>query len=313
MRLADAVLEFGFAKDHSPASRAWYRSRLTPFLAWLAEDQGTHDIEAITAPLVRRYVERLRTTPSARTSRLLDSHTVHGHYRAILAFLHWAAAEDLLDAAVPRRLKAPTKEHKVLPVLTEPQLARLFAACDRSETPEFTARNQAVLAVLLDTGLRANELCSLDLGDVHLTADDAYLFVRKGKGRRQREVPLGKKARALLARYLHRARPRVKGSGVQAVFLAKSGTALTPSGLDQLIARLMAAAGWEHFAGLRHRGAHLFRHTFAARFIEAGGDIYRLSRLLGHTQVTTTEGYLRSVSARQARQGSISPLDALGK
>lgn len=72
----------------------------------------------------------------------------------------------------------------------------------------------------------------------------------------------------------------------------------------------MGGASRRHVQGLK-RGAYLFRHTFAVRYLEAGGDVYRLSRLMGHSQITTTEGYLRAVTARQARQRSISPLDAL--
>jgi integrase/recombinase XerD len=95
------------------------------------------------------------------------------------------------------------------------------------------------------------------------------------------------------------------------VFPAATGNALTTSGLDQLLYRLFDRVGRRHFDGL-HLGAHTFRHTFATAFIQAGGSIYHLSRILGHSQVTTTEGYLTSVTARQVREGALSPLDALG-
>ncbi len=158
----------------------------------------------------------------------------------------------------------------MLPILSPRQVERLFLAYDASEAPAYVARNKAILAVLLDTGVRATELCSLELADVHLTADDAYLFVRMGKGRKQRELPLDRKARQLLARCLHRYHPtaapapstwprragqtehngqgtgsgRGTGTGTrtQTVFAAKGGAALTPCGLDQLIERPMTRA-----------------------------------------------------------------------
>jgi integrase/recombinase XerD len=128
--------------------------------------------------------------------------------------------------------------------------------------------------------------------------------VRYGKGRRQREVPLGKKARLALARYL-------RSHHAEAVFPSKGGASLTPNGLDQALYALYDRACRQHYQGLK-LGAHVFRHTFAVRFLEAGGDVYRLSRIMGHSQITTTEGFLRAVTARQARQRSVSPLDSLG-
>lgn len=308
MTLHAAFTEFTFAKDWSPASLLWYRKRLTPFFAWM-EAQGVSEVTGITAPLVRRYVEHRRTTISPRSGQPIDSHTLHGDVRAIRAFLHWLAAEDVLDPKVPARIALPKKEQKVLRVLSTDQITRLFHAAETAETPEQSARNKAILAVLLDTGIRADELCSLQVGDVALSPDDAYLFIRKAKGRKQREVPLGKKARQLLARYLHRYRGRVASQSAP-LFLSKSDAPLTPSGLDQMLYGLVDEAGREFFTGLK-LGAHLYRHTFAVRYLDAGGDVYKLSRLMGHSTISTTEGYLRAFTARQARQGGISPLDTL--
>jgi site-specific recombinase XerD len=297
MTLDESLPEFLLAKDHSPASRAWYISRLGAFMTW-ASAHGVTTLDGVTAPLVRRYVDERRQTPSSR-GHPLDSHTLHGHVRAIRAWLNWAAAEELLDDKVAKRIALPKREQKVLQVLAPQQCERLLLAAARSTQP---LRDQTLVAVLLDTGLRAGELCALTRDDVHLTPDEAYVLVRHGKGRRQREVPLGVTSRRWLARTLrHHAAPEV--------FQGERGP-LTPSGLDQLLERLMAVAGPQHFTGLK-RGAHLFRHTFAVRFLEAGGDVYMLSRLMGHSTVSTTEGYLRAVTARQVRQHALSPLDAL--
>jgi site-specific recombinase XerD len=301
MQLAAALTEFGYAKDHSAESRRWYKSRLGAFICW-GEEQGVTNIEDITTALVRRYVDYRRNTP-ANHGQPLDSHTLHGHVRAIRALLYWAAEDDLLDRQVPKRVKLPTKEQKLLAVFTPQQLDRLMRACDSNETPQ---RDKAMLAVLLDTGIRAAELCTLTLGDVTFTPDDAYLLVH-GKGRKQREVPLGRTSRRLLHAYIHRVRPTVEE---QHVFLAKGGGALTPNGLDQLLYRTRRRAGAGHFTGVRV-SAHTFRHTYAVRSLEAGTDIYKLSRLMGHSTVATTEGYLKAFTSRAARQGGVSVLDAL--
>src|SRR5262249_16201931 len=160
--------------------------------------------------------------------RLVSSHTLHGHARAIKGFLNWAVREDLLSEKVPRRIEMPKREQKIVATFLPQQIDLLFRSCEQSETPEYVARARPILAVLLDTGIRANELCTLTLDNVHFNGDDAYLMVN-GKGRKQREVGLGKRSRQLLHRYVHRHRSAPRD--MQAVFIAKGGTPLTPEGL----------------------------------------------------------------------------------
>jgi site-specific recombinase XerD len=88
-----------------------------------------------------------------------------------------------------------------------------MCACEASETPEYVAQDKTILAVLLDTGIRANELCILTLDQVAFTPEETYLWV-KGKGRKDREVGLGKKSRTLLHRYIHRARAAPRDAGL---------------------------------------------------------------------------------------------------
>jgi site-specific recombinase XerD len=142
MQLDAALTEFAYSKDHSPASRRWYKSRLDAFTAWAAAE-GTTKVEDLSAALVRRYIEHRRTTLSAATGKPLDSHTLHGHVRAIRALLNWAAAEDLLDERVPKRVGLPKMEYKVLAIFSPEQVDRLLRACEASERP---ARDKAMLA-----------------------------------------------------------------------------------------------------------------------------------------------------------------------
>jgi site-specific recombinase XerD len=302
MRLTAALTEYRYALDLTPKSQKWYAQKLDTFAAYCAAN-GIADVEGITAPLVRRFLTQLRENPSPRYGRDITSHTLHGYARAVKAFLNWAVREDLLNANVPARVEMPRRASKVLAIFEPTHIERLLRACDASETPEYVARDRAIVALLLDTGMRANELCTLTLANVHFTPDDAYVLL-EGKGRKQREVPLGRTARRLLHGYLHRQRPRTREVRV---FLAKGGTPLTPEGLDRLLYRLRDRADIE---GVRC-SAHTFRHTYAVRSLEAGVDLYKLSRLMGHSSVVITEGYLRAFSARAARQGGVSVLDSL--
>jgi site-specific recombinase XerD len=108
MELAAAFTELAYAKDWTPSSRRWFTSRLGAFFSW-AENQGITDLEGITAPLVRRYVDERRTATS-RTGKPLDSHTLNGHVQAIRALLHWAVTEGLVDANMPKRIALPRQK-----------------------------------------------------------------------------------------------------------------------------------------------------------------------------------------------------------
>ena len=170
-------------------------------------------------------------------------------------------------------------------------------------------RDTAILSLLVDTGLRATEVVSLQLEDVTLTSDSAWLVVRRGKGRKGRQTAMGKKARMALNRYLTRER-HASDPDERHVFLARNGTPLTVDGLDRLLYRLRNAAGREWFEGVSV-GAHRWRHTSATRALELGTDLYTVSLGLGHSSLTTTQGYLRAVNAHKLRDHAVSPLDNL--
>jgi len=308
MQLHAALVELGFSKDWTPASRKWFTGRISTFIRWAAE-QGVTEIEDVTAPLVRRYIDYRRTTPSEVTGKLLSTYTLYGHVLAVKDLLNWAIREDLLDEKVVKRIERPKREQKVLAVFTPQQIDRLFAACDQGETTEQIARDKAILAVLIDTGVRANELCTLTRDRVYFADGDAWILV-DGKGRRQRECGLGVRSRNLLHRYLYRYRRAPRD--VPYVFIAKGGTPITPLGLNRLLHRLCERAGPEHFKGVRV-SPHTCRHFFAFTYLQNGGDVFKLSRAMGHSSIAVTQGYLSAFTSREARKGGTPVFDALAK
>src|SRR5260221_9409553 len=223
--------------------------------------------------------------------------------RIIKAFLHWCVRQDLVSPGLLNKLEMAKVEQKVIEVFTPQHITALFKACEEDELPWVVERNKSILAVPLDTSIRASELTDLTLERVHIALDEAYLVVN-GKGRKQREVGLGKKSRSLLHRYIYRYRPNVQGDSH--VFLSKKGH-LCAQGVDKLLYRLRDRAGIE---GVRC-WVHTFRHTMACQYIEFGGDVMRLSRALGHTSLAVTQEYLKTFSSRQARRGGVSVFDSL--
>lgn len=161
MLLDAALLELAYAKDWTPQSRAWYDHHLPPFVRW-AKEQGVTTIEDVTAPLVRRYIDYQRTRPT-KTGKPLDSYTLHGYVAAVRTLLFWAAAEDLIDEKIPKRITPPKREQKVLQILSDEQLGRLFRAagqiiCFGTRTDADTTPPSACTACWLCAGCIAHPL-----------------------------------------------------------------------------------------------------------------------------------------------------------
>lgn len=309
MSVKEAVNEYQFAiLKHSEKTQGWYMQKLEVFADW-CQEQGL-SINEVKVAHVRRFIDEVSKRINPRTKKVLSSYTVHGYAQVIKGFLSWCSKEDgledLVSAKTAQRIDMPKVDEKVIEVFTPDMIAALQNACKKEYNDELTHRDQAILAVLFDTGIRASELCGLTLEDVHLEPQDAWIKVM-GKGRKEREVGLGKTARASLHRYISRYRKGSKDKE-SLVFLNRYHEPMTVNGLDQLFTRL---GEWAHINGIRC-SPHTARHTYASMYLNAGGDCYKLSRLMGHSSISTTEVYLRSVKQRDARQGN-SVLDGIPK
>jgi len=288
----------------SPATQRGYTINLTIFATW-CEAHGLA-LEQLTAKHVRQFVEDVSKRPGLKGSEHLHSATISKYAINVKTFLAWCSRdeefEDSVSVKVVNHIALPRIEQQVIERFTPEQLQALLRATDKQL---YDVRDKAIVSVLIDTGIRAAELCGLVLKCVWLDSDDSYIRVL-GKGRKEREVPLGRAARIALRRYITRYR-HPKNEAEQHVFIARGGKPLTVHGLLQVIEQL----------GERTRirdvrvSPHTFRHTFAVQFLLNGGDIYKLSRLMGHTSVKITERYLQAVNAKQARSSNHSVLDNL--
>lgn len=251
----------------SPCTQTYYRSALNAFAAYCAE-QGVDHIGHVTRPLVRAYATSLDTQ--------LSPGGAHARLRALRVFINWAMREELIEKnPIPHSFfpKVPQPE---LPVVSEDDMQMLLRAADESTKP---LRNRAILLTLFDTGLRASELCGLHLS--HLLADGT-LYVRLGKGAKDRRVPISKLTRRAIQQYVNKERPESERTEL---FLSNSCQHLTASGLAQLVERLSKAAG------VADKTPHAFRRGFAVSFIKHGADLLRLRDVLGHTTIAMSTRY----------------------
>lgn len=303
MQIREAVAEYRHAHLRlSTDTQRNHKQRLAMFTNW-CEQQGL-TLEALTARHVRSFLEWVSARPGMKTP-LVRSSTVKTYAASIKAFLRWCEAEGFdVSPKVVARVELPRVEQTVIEVFSPEQIELLFAAAEKQP---YAVRDKALLCVLLDTGARASEVIGLTLDCVWLDADDSYILVH-GKGKKDREIALGRKARIALRRYITRYRKPATPKE-QHVFLAgNTGKPLTRSGLFQIVAAIGRKA---HIKGVRC-SPHTARHTFACQSLMNGTDVYKLSRQMGHSSIRVTERYLGAIKAKQARQG-LSVLDHLMK
>ena len=238
-------------------------------LAELHAAPGQLDDAALRAFLIAAGQE---LAPASR-ARLLS--TLRGFFRFL-------AAEEVVRQDPTATLLAPRRGRNLPVVLSVAQVERLLAATGGSTAVDL--RDVAILELLYGCGCRVSELCGLDLTDVD--PGEATLLLR-GKGRKQRLVPLGEPALAAVSHYLDAGRPHLLGRRpAAALFLNRRGGRLSRVSVWQLVKRAAATAGLPDSVS-----PHTLRHSFATHLLEGGADLRIVQELLGHADIATTEIY----------------------
>ena len=251
------------------ATRRSYRGDVEEFGRWL--DDRNLRLADVDVRVLMDYVADLgRARP-----RKLAPATVARKVAAVRSFLRFT----LGPTKVPDAPLTPRRQRR-LPDTPKP--AEVEAALESlvGDGP-LTVRNRALVELVYSAGLRASEAVGLDLADVDF--DREQLHVR-GKGGKERIVPLGEEAGHLLARYLHKARPQLVRGAENAVFVSARGKRLDTSTLRRVFAH-----------------PHRLRHAFATHLLEGGADLRTIQELLGHSSLSTTQLYSH-VDGRRLRR-----------
>ena len=250
------------------ATRKAYAVDVRQFLAWLEGRALTLDdvdvrVLADYAAMLGRARPKLAPTTIARKLAAV---------RALLRFAIGAARVPDTSFA-PRRARSLPEAPQ--PHAVDAELARLDAA------DPLGLRNRALVELVYSAGLRSREAVDLDVGDVDFEQE---LVRIRGKGGKERVVPLGEEASHWLARYVREARPALARHGSDALFLSARGRRLDTSTLRRLIPH-----------------PHRLRHAFATHLLEGGADLRTIQELLGHASLSTTQVYSH-VDARRLRR-----------
>jgi integrase/recombinase XerC len=230
--------------------------------------------------------------------RRLSRRTIGRKLSAVRSFFRWLQREEILDANPARTVRAPKLEKKLPSWLTRSEVDRLFALTEaRSAENGFRGvRDHAVVELFYATGMRLSELRGLDLADLDLVGDQARV---RGKGRKERLVPLGAKAVQALRRHEPRRLDvlrQAEDGDRKAVFLSERGRRLTTRQLQNVVTRFLRSVADD--AGL---STHSLRHSFATHLLDAGADLLAVKELLGHASLSTTRIYTHTSKERLKR------------
>ncbi len=268
----DAFLIDRMARGLSSGTIRFYTQKLKPFRDYL-RSLDISALEAITAPIVRRFLLDFGTTHNPGG--------VHAVYRAVKAFLRWYEQEvepEGWQNPMPK-VRPPRVPHEPLEPVELSDLRAMIATCSKKILLDL--RDKVILLTLLDTGCRASEVTSLNVGDVDLHSGS--VMIRRGKGSKWRSVFLGSKTRRALVAYL---RLRRDASDQDPLFATVTGGRLTYTGLRDIVRRRAARAG------LPAPTLHSFRRAFALLSLRNGVDVFSLQRLLGHADLSALRRYL---------------------
>jgi len=280
--LADFVLDFlGYLELERGLSRNTldaYRSDLLQYGEFLA--RSGLDPLAVGHAELAAFVSELADGRDGR--RPVAAATLQRKVACLRSFYRHLRREGTIEHDPTAELRGPRKTQKLPEVLSRDEVNRLLGA--PQGTSATALRDRALLEVLYACGLRASEAIGLTLEDVDL--EEEFLRAR-GKGSKERLVPIGREAIAALRAYLARARPALVGLGIERhVFVNRRGGSLSRQGLYKIV------QGYAGVVGLRERmSPHTLRHTFATHLLAGGCDLRTLQEMLGHADISTTQLY----------------------
>lgn len=297
MELEDVLKEYYYyceAKGFTKKTLINKRQELKQLLEYVVEKRAITELESITSFDLKAYVRM-------KQIKGLQPQSIVSMFKTIHAFFSWCVREEYLEVNIASKVDTPKVQKKVIDGFTGKEVQDMVAAFTFKNYLE--ARNKAIIAMLADTGLRAMEIRGLQLTNVKETT-----ILVNGKGNKERIVFISPALKRILIKYERLRKENFQNKNITSnYFLSYQGAGLSHVSLDSVVKEAGKRAG----VTTKKVSPHVFRHFYAVACLSEGGmDVYSLSRLLGHADVSVTQRYLHSMNDEQLLSKAIasSPL-----
>lgn len=254
-----------------------------PGTATAVGDAGQAVLLKITADDIRRFLGFLRDQEYSKSTTARKLATLRSFYK-------FCVRRNYLASNPVTSIRTPKQEKHLPKCLELEQIEKLLRTPDDSSL--LGARDRAMLETMYSTGIRVSELVELDIGDVDVTGESLKI---RGKGKKQRVVPIGPTALGAVRHYLdlRGADPRAGGFDKEALFINKHGQRLSTRSVRRKLDKYLAEAGMDMSVS-----PHTLRHSFATHMLNNGADLRSVQELLGHQSISTTQVYTHLTTAR---------------
>jgi site-specific recombinase XerD len=273
-------------KMASPVTIYSYRIELKKFFDFISSE-NISDLNLISTRTVRQYFFQ------AKENRGLCQSSVSKIIATVKSFFNYLEEEDSIVKNPTRKIRVPKKKNKIPTVMSKYEVDLIIRSVDFApyRCRKNNTRDKLILSLLYYTGIRRGELLNLNWTNINLSR--STVTIRSGKGGKDRLIPLHREVTRLLDKYLDERLPLK----TNALIIGEQGRRMCLCSFRNLLDIYLA------LSGLKKKGysAHSFRHSFATHLVEAGVDLFKVQRLMGHASLDTTKIYINFNSSQMAK------------
>ena len=305
-KLTSDFLIYQEYKNNSKATIEYYKVNLQMFAKYLS-GEGITIIDDVDINVLRGYVLYLRSKPRHKnntffkptTSETLASKSIQTYCRAIKCFFNYLYHEGYIHTDFSQLFKLPKATKKVIEILTDGEIKRILSYFNLEDGID--CRNYITVTLMIDSGLRLSELVRLEISDLYI--EQSYIKV-KGKGDKERIVPIGTYTQKAILKYLNFLRPEPALNSIKNLLLCNDGKPITKETIKSMVVRLSKTVD------IPRLHPHLCRHTFSTRYLMGGGNLFTLQSILGHTSLEMVRNYSHlAASHATLKHKQLSPID----
>ncbi len=277
-------------EDKTPSTLDSYSQRLGTFSRFIAQRNLANTPENITVHHIRLFMLSLK-------EHGLETSTIDAYYRSLRTFFNWLVSEGIIRSTPMANIKKPRLPKKLIRPFSTQGIQRMRMLTSGNRFAD--VRNRAVILLLLDTGIRLNELSHIQLKDIDFDRETVRIY---GKGNKERMVRIGRNTQKALLRYL-----LARHDEYPCLWLNVSRRPISRDGIQTAVEKLCKSAEITN----AKPGPHTFRHAAAIIFLRNGGDSSILQYMLGHSSFDMTRRYLSTLGERElvAAHKKANPVD----